>query len=106
MAQPKTQFIRKLHIAFGILLLITVSIAWYFFDSVSSHRLDLSRIARANDTLHSYQQLAARTWRQLADMSGTAAAADPVMPTERALELRQAIFEYNFSKAYLQQQIP
>lgn len=94
MTQPKTQFIRKLHVAFGILLLITVSIAWYFFDSVRSYRSDLSVIARSNDTLHSYQSLAELTWRQLRAMAIVPIPETPsptVMPTGRALELRQAI---------------
>ena len=64
-AALKTQFIRKLHIAFGVLLLITLSIAWYFFDSVNWYQRDLQQISGSNEVLASYQTLSDLTFRKL-----------------------------------------
>ena len=61
MASVQTQFSRKLHIAFGLLLLITLALAWYFFASVRWYRYDLERIARASEVLQAYQDLQSLT---------------------------------------------
>ena len=61
MAAMKTRFSRKLHMAFGAMLAITLSLAWYFYDSVQWFEYDVERIALANSVLNGHKALAAQT---------------------------------------------
>ena len=61
MAAMKTRFSRKLHMAFGAMLAITLSLAWYFFDSVQWFEYDVERIALAKSVLNGHKTLAAQT---------------------------------------------
>jgi signal transduction histidine kinase len=65
MALSKTRFSRELHVAFAALLLITLGLAWYFYDSVKWYEHDVQRIALANDVLQNYQQVSILTFREL-----------------------------------------
>ncbi len=66
MTASKTRFSRKLHLAFGAMLAITLALAWYFYDSVQWFEHDVERIALANSVLNSHRLLAAQTEQQLA----------------------------------------
>lgn len=93
-AALKTQFIRKLHIAFGVLLLITLSIAWYFFDSVNWYQRDLQQISGSNEVLASYQTLSDLTFRKLYAINDAVLRNNPnkeALSREDALELRMAL---------------
>lgn len=65
MALLKTRFSRKLHVAFAALLLITLALAWYFYDSVKWYQHDVQRIAMSNDVLQNYQQVSNLVFRDL-----------------------------------------
>jgi signal transduction histidine kinase len=69
MASVKTQFSRKLHIAFGLFLLITLTLDLYFFYSVRVYQYDLGRIAKANEVLQAYQVLDHQVLVKLQSMS-------------------------------------
>lgn len=64
----KTRFSRKLHMAFAALLLVTLALAWYFYDSVTWYEHDVQRIAMANDVLQGYQQISILTFRELNEL--------------------------------------
>ena len=66
MASIRTQFSRKLHIAFGVLLIITLTIAWYFLTSVRGYEHDLQTIAKSNEVLHGYEDLSNLTFQKTA----------------------------------------
>jgi len=55
MAAIKTRFSRKLHLAFGTMLAITLALAWYFYDSVQWFEYDVERITIANSVLNDYR---------------------------------------------------
>ncbi len=57
----RTSFTRKLHLAFAALLLVTLGLAWYFYDSVKWYEHDVQKIATANQVLFSYQSIASLT---------------------------------------------
>jgi signal transduction histidine kinase len=61
MAARKTSFSRKLHIAFGAMLVITLALAWYFYDSVQWFEYDVERITIANSVLNGHRILSAQT---------------------------------------------
>ncbi|GMR14629.1 MAG: HAMP domain-containing sensor histidine kinase [Gammaproteobacteria bacterium] len=61
MMAMKTRFSRKLHMAFGAMLVITLALAWYFYDSVQWFEYDVERIALANSVLNDHRALAAQT---------------------------------------------
>lgn len=69
MASFRTQFNSKLHVAFGVLLIITMAIAWYFFDTLQWYQRDLQKIAHANEVLHSYEDLSNLTYQKLQAMT-------------------------------------
>jgi two-component system OmpR family sensor kinase len=58
----------KIRLAFGVLLLVTLALAWYFHDSVEWYERDVREIALGNMVLQDYQTLVNRTWRLLNDM--------------------------------------
>jgi len=72
--RSNTRFVRKLHWAFGAMLLITLALAWYFYDSVEWYEHDVQQIARSNQILQNYQSLAGQTSRLLAEMNRAVAA--------------------------------
>jgi two-component system OmpR family sensor kinase len=61
----KTRFSRKLHVAFGTMLAITLALAWYFYDSVQWFEYDVERITIANSVLNAHRTLSAETSRKL-----------------------------------------
>lgn len=65
MAHFRTRFTRKLHVAFGVMLLITLCLAWYFMDSVKWYQYDVQRIAMSNNVLQAYQEVSNLTFREL-----------------------------------------
>ncbi|NOR18879.1 MAG: HAMP domain-containing protein [Xanthomonadales bacterium] len=65
MSAMKTKFSRKLHVAFGAMLAITLALAWYFYDSVQWFEYDVERITIANSVLNAHRTLSAETTRKL-----------------------------------------
>jgi len=65
MAAGKTSFSRKLHLAFGAMLLITLALAWYFYDSVQWFEFDVERVTIANSVLNGQRILSAQTEQKL-----------------------------------------
>jgi len=61
----KTRFSRKLHVAFGAMLTITLALALYFHDSVQWFEYDVERITIANSVLNGHRTLSAETSRKL-----------------------------------------
>ena len=61
----KTRFSRKLHVAFGLMLGITLALSLYFYDSVQWFEYDVERITIANSALNGYRTLSAQTERKL-----------------------------------------
>jgi signal transduction histidine kinase len=61
MAAMKTRFSRKLHLAFGVMLTITLALSWYFYDSVRWFEYDVERITIANAILNGHRTLSAQT---------------------------------------------
>jgi two-component system OmpR family sensor kinase len=64
-AVMKTRFSRKLHVAFGAMLLITLALAWYFYDSVQWFEYDVERITVANSVLNGHRTLSTQTTLKL-----------------------------------------
>ncbi|NIP17385.1 MAG: HAMP domain-containing protein [Xanthomonadales bacterium] len=69
MVQIRTRFSRKLHMAFASMLLVTLSLAWYFMDSVKWYQYDIQRISKANEALAAYQELSNLTLQELNALS-------------------------------------
>lgn len=65
MVAKKTSFSRKLHLAFGAMLVITLALAWYFYDSVQWFEYDVERITIANSVLNAQRTLASQTAQKL-----------------------------------------
>lgn len=65
MVAMKTRFSRKLHVAFGAMLAITLALAWYFYDSVQWFEYDVERITIANSVLNGHRTLSAQTTLKL-----------------------------------------
>ena len=65
MAAMKTRFSRKLHVAFGAMLTITLALSWYFYDSVQWFEYDVERITIANTVLNEHRALSAQTAQKL-----------------------------------------
>jgi len=65
MAARKTSFTRKLHLAFGAMLIITLALAWYFYDSVQWFEYDVERITIANSVLNGHRILSSQTTQKL-----------------------------------------
>jgi two-component system OmpR family sensor kinase len=61
MAARKTSFSRKLHLAFGAMLIITLALAWYFYDSVKWFEYDVERITIANSVVNAHRRLSEQT---------------------------------------------
>lgn len=62
------RFVRKLHVAFGAMLLVTLALAWYFNDTVKWYEHDVQQISLSNQILQNYQSLARHHWRLLRRM--------------------------------------
>jgi two-component system OmpR family sensor kinase len=65
MAARKTSFTRKLHLAFGAMLIITLALAWYFYDSVQWFEYDVERITVANSVLNGHRILSSQTAQKI-----------------------------------------
>ncbi len=65
MAVRKTSFSLKLHFAFGAMLVITLALAWYFYDSVQWFEYDVERVTIANSVLNGDRILAAQTAQKI-----------------------------------------
>lgn len=61
----KTGFSRKLHVAFGAMLLITLALALYFHNSVQWFEYDVKRITTANAILNAYRIVSTGTAQKL-----------------------------------------
>lgn len=61
----KASFTRNLKIAFSVMLLITLAIAWYFYDSARWFALDVERITAASRVLDTYQEASRQVAIQL-----------------------------------------
>jgi two-component system OmpR family sensor kinase len=61
MAAMKTRFSRKLHMTFGAMLLVTLALAWYFYNSVQWFEYDVDRITIANSVLNGHRTLSSQT---------------------------------------------
>jgi len=66
MSTNKTRFSRKLHMAFGAMLAITLALSWYFYDSVKWFEFDIKRITIANSILNGYRMMSVQTLKKLA----------------------------------------
>jgi signal transduction histidine kinase len=89
-----TRFASKLNVAFGVMLLMILALAWYFSNSVELHEQDIKRISRSNQILQNYHLLASQTWRLLNDLNVEVTVPDQFDPLEWQLEagvLRQTI---------------
>ncbi len=73
MAVMKTRFSRKLHLAFGAMLSVTLALAWYFYDSVHWFEYDIERITIANSVLNGHRTLATQTALKLSLIDESAA---------------------------------
>jgi signal transduction histidine kinase len=92
MGRLRTHFSRKLHLAFSAMLLITLALAWYFYDSVKWYEYDVQRIALANDVLQGYQQVSNLTFRELNALGESVVRGSPGGGWElNASTLREAI---------------
>jgi signal transduction histidine kinase len=65
MTAGKTSFSRKLHLAFGAMLVITLALAWYFYDSVKWFEYDVERVTIANSVLNGQRTLSAQTAQKI-----------------------------------------
>ena len=54
-----------MHLAFGAMLLITLALAWYFYDSVQWFEYDVERITIANSVLNGHRTLSSQTAQKL-----------------------------------------
>jgi len=61
----KTRFSRKLHVAFGAMLTITLALAWYFYDTIQWFEYDVERITIANSVLNGHRTLSSQTAQKL-----------------------------------------
>jgi len=61
----KTSFSRKLHLAFSAMFIITLALAWYFYDSVQWFEYDVERVTIANSVLNGHRILSAQTAQKL-----------------------------------------
>lgn len=61
-------FTRKLQLAFAAMLLVTLVIAWYFYDSARWFSSDTRQLARASQQLADYEVIARQTWQSLQHM--------------------------------------
>lgn len=82
MGTIKTRFSRKLHMAFGAMLAITLALAWYFYDSVQWFEYDVKRIAEANSALNGHRALKAHTEERLRLINESIAQGASVEPKE------------------------
>jgi signal transduction histidine kinase len=73
----KTRFSRKLHLAFGAMLAVTLALAWYFYDSVQWFEHDVERITIANSVLNGHRMLAMRAAEKL-DLIGESISAGEI----------------------------
>lgn len=84
----KTGFNRKLHLAFGVLLVSTLGLAWYFYDSVKWYEYDVQRIALANRVLQDYLEVANLTYRELNELGESVAIGEAVSPDQWAQRMQ------------------
>jgi signal transduction histidine kinase len=85
MATLRTRFSRKLHVAFATLLLISMALAWYFYDTVKWYEHDVQRIALANNLLQGYQEVSRITFQQLNELGDLVSRGEAESTAEQAL---------------------
>jgi signal transduction histidine kinase len=88
------QFNDKLYVVFATLLLITLALAWYFFDSVRSYEYDAQRITMANNVLQGYLEVSKLTYQQLSALEDSVMGGDASDVTDwqsRSTTLREAV---------------
>lgn len=73
-------FTRKLQLAFGVMLMTTLGLAWYFYDSARWFSADTRQLARASAELADYESIARVTWRSLQDMQQAVRTGQPIAP--------------------------
>ena len=94
MKAMKTRFSRKLYMAFGAMLVITLALAWYFYDSVQWFQYDVDRISKANALLNGHRALSAQTEQKLDlmhEIVATGAMADLSLWQDNVLAIRERI---------------
>jgi signal transduction histidine kinase len=94
MPQFISKFRRKLHVAFAMLLMITLGLAWYFNDSVRWYQYDVQRIVMANNVLQGYQEVSNLTLQELNALGSSVLRGDSSELADgpsRAANLREAI---------------
>ncbi len=74
MTLMKTRFSRKLHLAFGAMLTITLALAWYFYDSIQWFEYDVEHITIANSVLNGHHTLSNQTAQKLSLIDDSIAA--------------------------------
>lgn len=92
----RARFTRKLHVAFGTMLLVTLVLALYFQNSVKWFEYDVQRIALANDVLQDYQEVSTLTFRAMNALTERVldgAAGDPQSWQADVASLRAALSE-------------
>lgn len=94
-------FTRKLQVAFAVMLLATLAIAWYFYDSARWFSADTRQLSRASSLLTEYEDLARFTFQALQDMEsavrlqrpGESGAEDEAAERVRAILTRLRLLE-------------
>jgi len=102
MLAKKTSFSRKLHLAFGAMLVITLALAWYFYDSVQWFEYDVERITVANSILNGHRALATHTAQKLSlieDSVADEAIGDLPRWADNVQVLRNAIIDIRLALA-------
>jgi len=105
MAARKISFSRKLHLAFSAMLVVTLALAWYFYDSVHWFEYDVERITIANSVLNGHRILSEQTAQKLS-LIGDSVANETIGDLVRwhdnvqilrtsIIDIRQALVEEN-----------
>ena len=94
MARFTKQFNDKLHLVFATLLLITLALAWHFYNSVQSYEYDAQRIAMADSALQGYLDVSRLTNQQLNALEDSVVSGDTGDVADwqsRSTTLREAV---------------
>ena len=88
------QFNDKLHVAFAMLLLIILALAWYFSNSVRWYENEAQRVAIAHNVLQGYLEVSQLTYQELNALGDSVVRGDTSELTgwqSRSTTLRKAI---------------
>jgi len=90
----KMRFSRKLYVAFGAMLAMTLALAWYFYSSVQWFEYDVERITTANSVLNGHRTLSTQAAQKLIlidESAANGAISDLPRWHDNIRELRRAI---------------